>query len=289
MGIDKRYAVKRKINPASVWPLIPYAGTKFPPVPDEPTAGLWPMFFFKRDRYGNIVTKRGNYIDRIIRPPDKTIDFKGKQLRIVQRVLKHITFRQIIIVKYWGDGPATKQWTPIIDRLIDTYVTTAPEAARILGIMQAAFNDVFVISWYYKFLWNIARPNQLDQNLATIVCTPSHPSYPSGHSAIAGCAATILSYFFRGESRRLHELAKECSLSRLIAGVHYPIDNQEGLKLGKNIGRIIVNELKKQRIPCYKRIDRIYTRNLNAKLPPPPYKQAIPFDRNMKCNSLTIR
>lgn len=172
--------------------------------------------------------------------------------------------------------------------MIDTYGVTAPKAGRILAATQSALNDAFVVAWYFKFLWNIARPNQVNRNLVTVLCTPNHPSYPSGHAVIAGCAEVVLSYFFRGERKQLNILAVECANSRLYAGVHYPIDNWEGLKLGKQIGEIAVNELSNQTTLDGKPIDKSYTQNLNAKLPPPPYKQAIPYNRDMDCSSYTI-
>lgn len=288
MKIYKGFDIYSNINPASLWSVLPYAGEQYPPVPEEPESGQWPTFFFDRDQYGNFTDRNGNKINFRIKEPDASIDFKGKQLELVQQTLENITRKQIQIAEYWGEGPPTKQWTPIIDRLIDTYGSTAPEAGRILGLVQAALNDAFVITWYYKFLWNIARPNQLDQNLVTVICTPKHPSYPSGHAVVAGCAQVVLSHFFKGEYGHLKQLAEECAISRLYGGVHYPIDNQQGLRLGRHIGEMVVSELEQQHTPDDKPIIKPYNQNLNAKLPPPPYKQSIPFNRSKKCSSKTI-
>ncbi len=89
-------------------------------------------------------------------------------MEVARRTLKHLTPNQVLIAKYWGTGPPTKQWTPIIDILIDTYGINAPRAARILGAA----------------------------------------------------------------------LAEECTVSRLYAGVHFPIDNEEGLRLGRQLERL---------------------------------------------------
>ncbi|MBU4554797.1 MAG: hypothetical protein KKG26_07585 [Firmicutes bacterium] len=110
----------------------------------------------------------GNPIAFQIRQPDAGIDFEGEQLEVARRTLKHLTPNQVLIAKYWGTGPPTKQWTPIIDILIDTYGINAPRAARILGAA----------------------------------------------------------------------LAEECTVSRLYAGVHFPIDNEEGLRLGRQLERL---------------------------------------------------
>lgn len=83
---------------------------------------------------------------------------------------------------------------------------------------------------------------------------------------MACCAEIILGYFFPPEKPRLQELAEECAeecaVSRLYAGVHFPVDNDEGLRLGRQIGHLAVYVLK-----------------------PPPYKQAIPFKFSQKCQS----
>ncbi|PTX59058.1 PAP2 superfamily protein [Melghirimyces profundicolus] len=181
---------------------------------------------------------------------------------------------------------ATKQWTPIIDRLIDTYGFSPPRAARVLAATQAAINDAFVVVWYLKYLWDVARPNQLDRSLATILCTPRFPAYLSGHAVMAATAAGVLSHFFPPESKRLHELARECAISRLYAGVHFPVDNNQGLRLGRQIGNIAVNILRKQRNSAGKRIDGLNLEDRNADLIPPPYRQAIPFNFDESCQSL---
>lgn len=274
-----------KLNVPRKWSQLSYAGESRVPDAEEPKAGTWPTYFIKRDKHGKFVDKYGKVIPFEIRQPDFGIDFEGEQLDIVKDTIKNVTKRQVRIAEYWGEGPATKQWTPIIDRLIDTYNISAPRAARILAIVHMALNDAFVVAWYFKYLWEVARPNQLDQNLESILCTPRHPTYPSGHATVAGCAEVVLSYFFNPEKRRLRKLAEECAVSRLYAGVHFPVDNDEGLSLGRHVGRLVLKELRKQYDGDLISIDYKITKNRHAELPPPPYKQAIPFDREMDCES----
>ncbi|MCL5290486.1 MAG: vanadium-dependent haloperoxidase [Bacillota bacterium] len=265
-----------KINVPRCWSMLSYAGEERVPAAVEPAAGSWPTYYLRREQEGRFTDLQGNPIAFRIRQPEASIDFTGEQLEIVKEVLENLTQEQIEIAIYWGTGPPTKQFTPIIDILIDTYKVSAPQAARILAVTQAALNDTMMVVWYYKYLWNIARPNQLDQTLETVLPTPKHPSYPSGHSTVAGCAQVVLSYFFKPEAARLKELAEECAVSRLYAGVHFPVDNDEGLRLGRQIGSIVVDQLKKEFDKDMTHIDIPYTENLHAKLPPPPYKQVIP-------------
>ncbi|MRX73537.1 phosphatase PAP2 family protein [Bacillus lacus] len=269
-----------------LWTELPYAGEKQPPRKAvEPDAGKWRTYFIQHDGYGGFKTLQGRPIKLDITDPNR-IDWY-QQLKQVQQSLASLTEKKITIARYWSAGPPTKQWTPIADRLIDTYSVEAPRAARILAALHAGINDAMVATWAVKFQYLVPRPNQLDPHLATVVCTPKHPSYVSGHSSVSGAAEVILGYFFPGEKNRLRQLAEEDAVSRLYAGVHYPADNQEGLKLGRQIGRIVISELKKDKT-YLGQTDIPYRENRRAQLLPPPYEQAIPFDFDTSCDSLLL-
>jgi len=131
----------------------------------------------------------------------------------------------------------------------------------------------------------ILMHHQLDQRLVTAICTPKFPSYPSGHSVISGTAEVILSYFFPPEAERLKELAEENSIFRLYGGVE---DIAEGLRLGRQIGRIIVEELMKQSDANQSGIDILVTESRNAELMPPPYEQVIAYPSRVNNCDLTL-
>lgn len=207
------YKKNSTVNLPRKWSQLSYAGEVRVPQGLDPNSGSWPMFFMKRDENGKFMTLDGKLIDFEIQHPDN-FNF-DKELMIVQDTLDNLTQLEKDIAKYWGDGPATKQWTPIIDRLVDTYNFTPVRSARVLAAVQAGINDAFVVTWYYKYLWDVPRPNQLDQELRTYICTPKFPTYPSGHSVISGAAQVILSYFFPTEAQKLKALAEENSISRL--------------------------------------------------------------------------
>ncbi len=268
------------------WSEIPYPGECEPPQGLDENAGSWYTYFFRRNENGLLTTQDGDPVCfDILNPED--INF-NKSLLIVKSTLKNITPRQREIAEYWGDGPATKQWTPIIDRLVDTYGFSPARAARVLAAVQAGINDAFVITWYFKYLWDVPRPIQLDRRLATAICTPMFPSYPAGHSVISGTAEVILSYFFPPEAERLRELAEENSISRLYGGVHFIEDLTEGLRLGRQIGEIIVEELRRQRDIKNNPIDIPITEDRHAKLPPLAYEQVIPYPSSVRICDLPL-
>lgn len=55
----------------------------------------------------------------------------------------------------------------------------------------------------------------------------------SGHSTTSASAASILAAFFPAAEAQLQMWAEEAALSRLYAGIHFPMDNEAGLHLGR--------------------------------------------------------
>ena len=266
------------------WSKVPYAGESNPPGdPVTSTAGSWSLTYLKRNRKGDFLNPKGAKMHLPIIQPDH-IDFE-KELKIVQSTLRNNNPTHEKIAIFYGTGVPTKQWSPVIDRLIDSYGVTPVYAARILSAVQAAVNDTMIVVWDYKYKWDTARPNQYDQKMETVLCTPRFPTYPSGHASMSGCSEVILSYFFPREAKKLRKFAEEDAVSRLYAGVHFPIDNTEGLKLGRFIGKVVVDHLKTQRNPNRTPIDISFREYHNADFYADDFKQFIPFDFGDDCSS----
>ncbi|MCM3733277.1 vanadium-dependent haloperoxidase [Fictibacillus nanhaiensis] len=228
------------------WSQIPYPGEQYPPMNAvTPEAGSWPMFFITRrgqeflDPFGQKITWR-------IKNPN-TINWE-QELLIVKHTLQNLTPQQVRIAHEWGTGEVSKVVIPIIYNMMETYDLASTKAARFLGFYSAAMNDAFVITWYFKYLWDVARPCQFDRSIIPVLFTPRFPGYPSAHATMAGCSESILSYYFPQESYRINQLMEECAMSRLYAGVHFKVDNDEGLSLGRQLGQIVVNLVKSQNI-----------------------------------------
>lgn len=267
------------------WSEEGYAGESTPPTnPVTPSAGDWSLAYLKRDKDGDFIGPNGLKLQLPITHPDR-IDFE-KELKIVQRTLRNLTPIQKKIGVFYGTGVPTKQWTPVIDRLIDSYGVSPVYAARIISAVQAAVNDTMIVVWDLKYKWDTARPNQYDHKMKTILCTPRFPTYPSGHASMSGCSEVILSYFFPREEYKLQKFSEEDAVSRLYAGVHFPIDNNEGLKLGRYIGNVVVNHLKSQRNKYGKPIDTPYREYRDADFFSEKFNQFIPYDFRDECSSL---
>jgi PAP2 superfamily len=93
--------------------------------------------------------------------------------------------------------------------------------------------------------------------------TPRHPAYPSGHSTYSGAASEILEYFFGtqrtpddlpyderlGGDPNSHlkdefvNLADNIGMGRLWAGIHWRSDHEAGMKLGRTVARMVIEQL----------------------------------------------
>lgn len=103
--------------------------------------------------------------------------------------------------------------------------------------------------------------------------TPRHPAYPSGHSTYSGAASEILNFFFGTEftppgppthpsplsallpypqlhsepsttvGEELDNLADNIGMGRLWAGIHWRSDHEAGLKLGRTVACLVLQQL----------------------------------------------
>lgn len=94
--------------------------------------------------------------------------------------------------------------------------------------------------------------------------TPRHPAYPSGHSTYAGAASAILRFFFGNDPTppalratpaspfdlgaprigpELDNLADNIGLGRMWGGIHWRSDHTAGLRLGRTVARLVLEQL----------------------------------------------
>lgn len=93
--------------------------------------------------------------------------------------------------------------------------------------------------------------------------TPRHPAYPSGHSTYAGAASELLKWFFGTTptpafltahpqlqsqagttlGEELDNMADNIGMGRLWAGIHWRSDHEAGLKLGRTIACLVIQQL----------------------------------------------
>lgn len=123
--------------------------------------------------------------------------------------------------------------------LIAKYGLDAPHAARIMASLGVAWADQGIAVWEAKYVWWTERPITADPKLVTAFPTPPYPSYPSGYSAASAAAATVLAHFFPADAIDINGRAWEAQNSRCWAGIHYQIDDDTGMLMGRRVGSLV--------------------------------------------------
>ncbi len=175
------------------------------------------------------------------------------------------------IAEFWSDdlpgltlSPAGR-WISITNQAVAQARLPFPKVMETYMKVGLGICDAGIICWNNKYKYNVERPETYIRRVVQpgwlpLHAAPSFPAYPSGHAMFGAAAAGVLaaacgSQFqitdythearreFAGMPRSFHsfvEMAQENAFSRVAIGVHYRMDCEEGLRLGKFIGQKIV-------------------------------------------------
>ena len=121
---------------------------------------------------------------------------------------------------------------------------SAPRAARAYALVHVAQYEGWIASQDAKFHYWVARPNQFDSALTTVIPTPNFPTYPSNAATLVKAPTVVLSYLFPRERIRYDGWAQEFGESRLWAGIHFKSDITSGWEIGRQVGEAVVSRAK---------------------------------------------
>ena len=147
-------------------------------------------------------------------------------------------------VFYWQSPEGLNVWPyRYADKWIaeDHLDANPPRVARIYALMASAHYDSFIASQDGKFTYWFIRPSQLDPTIVPLIPVPNFPSYPSNHSTFSASRAEILAYLFPTRADFIRAVGKEAGDSRIWGGIHYPMDNVEGVKLGRSVAKLFTD------------------------------------------------
>jgi hypothetical protein len=89
---------------------------------------------------------------------------------------------------------------------------------------------------HFKRKYNRPRPSQVCPTLYPPVPVPGHGSYPAGHALLAQLTSECLKELVPAVTYSpLDELARRIGENRVIAGLHYQSDVDQGIKVGPQI------------------------------------------------------
>ena len=174
-------------------------------------------------------------------PPPLTASVKMKdETEEIYSLIKNDTRDHYRIVHYWADGVGTAtppgHWDAIAadDFIKKNY--SEVRWARNMALLNMSLMDAAIVCWDTKYFYFNPRPTQMNAKIKTLTGIPNFPAYISGHSTFSGAAATVLSYIIPERATAYDDMAREASLSRMLAGIHYRADCEAGLETGKKVG-----------------------------------------------------
>ncbi len=179
------------------------------------------------------------------------------EAREVLQVSRELTPRQKRIANVWAGGEGTPLppglWNQVALALVLEERLSTPRAARVFALLNVAMGDTAVAVWDAKYAYWSPRPDTAIRDLGLArswepyLDTPFFPSYVSGHSTFSAAAAEVLAYLFPERASQFRAKAEEAAMSRLYGGIHFRSDNEVGLRMGRQIGRLVVERAKRDR------------------------------------------
>jgi hypothetical protein len=172
------------------------------------------------------------------------------------------------IAEFWSDDlpgltltPAGR-WISIANQAFEKSQADFPTVIETCLRASLALCDAGIVCWEGKYRYQLERPDTYIRRIIQPDWKPLHdsppfPAYPSGHAIFGAAVAEVLTgslgaHFsmtdrthkdrpeFASRPRSydsFEEMARENAFSRVLLGVHYRMDCEEGLRLGKIIGQ----------------------------------------------------
>lgn len=128
---------------------------------------------------------------------------------------------------------------PFFERLLDFSLHSAPTLAELLAV-----GDLWIVHQVMalKHACHWKRPVQQSSLVMPVIATPGHGSMPSGHATVAAFQAELLRALMYPRdslrSQQLDRLARRIAFNRVVGGVHFPVDNLVGYRLGTQLAQL---------------------------------------------------
>lgn len=175
--------------------------------------------------------------------------------------------------RYWRDLPGTSytpagHWVHIAGRAMESDLAAgtldADGVVKTYAALAIAQHDAFLANWTVKYRTDLLRPITYirivrDPAWDSLVTTPPFPAYPSGHSTGSATSSTMLATLlgdrpFTDTAGDLNDYqersypsfaaaAAEASNSRLLGGIHFPMDLTAGAEQGRCIAGVVIERL----------------------------------------------
>ncbi len=220
------------------------------------------------------------------RPPVYDVTHKNsqfyKEVMLIKTMVDSLTDEQKHIAKFWDDNPfelhisghvmfATKKFSPpghwlnIIGVVAKQNQLSFNETIQIYTYASIAIFESFIVCWDEKYRSNYIRPETvinkyIDPEWRPFIQTPPFPEYTSGHAAMSGALAEVLTGYF-GDNYKFtdttqevfdikqrsftsfRQAAAEAGMSRCYGGIHYVNTFNVSAEQGKAVGQYVIRRL----------------------------------------------
>jgi PAP2 superfamily protein len=193
----------------------------------EPQAGTWKTW----------VIASGPAL-RVGPPPDQAAT--AKELDELAKLAATRDQAALDRIAYWDTGSPSYRWSEI--SVAEHLKAGVPWqiAVRDLSLMHIAIYDAMIAAWDSKSAYKRPRPSTVSASLTTAVPNPPSPSYPDERAVAAGAASEVLAYVYPERADYFRKLGDDAAGSRLVAGVSYRSDVDEGLTLGRKVASLVI-------------------------------------------------
>lgn len=165
-----------------------------------------------------------------------------EQIAAIKKAQAPLTPQERQRIDFWAGktGTGSGDWRSIANAYMFNQKIPLAQMLLVRATLMMGIYDTSIVYYGAKYRYHIVRPQVRDRTITYLIDVPNHPSYPSGHSSLAGVASTILSCYFPQNRTQWAALAKESGLSRIWAGIHYPLDDEEGFALGQKVAQAVI-------------------------------------------------
>lgn len=179
---------------------------------------------------------------RLPKPPSDN-RFWEDQLAQVKTAMQRATEEQKKQILFWQGtpDPLNGDWVVIVNEYMRKKKTPLEMQIQVRDAIGRVIVDATIAAFDTKYTYLIKRPNMLDPELKTYIPTPNHPSFPSAHSTVSAAVGEVLNHYLPENKGEWNRLLEEAGMSRIWAGIHFPIDHEQGKILGKQVGQALIS------------------------------------------------
>lgn len=203
--------------------------------------GKWPYHGLNIPTWKPWVLKSPNEF-RLQKPPADEA-FWQEQLAEVKNQMNLATDAEKKRILFWAEmlsNSASGDWLAILDEYMEAAHVPQEKQIAVRAAVSKAIADATIAAFDSKYTYLIKRPYMIDPSLKPYIETPNHPSFPSAHSTVSAAIVEVLNHDFPENQSEWNRLLEEAGMSRIWAGIHFPIDHQGGKLLGKKVGQAVL-------------------------------------------------